>query len=74
MGVKYGNQNVDEKYASAIEPNLYSDTVLIPGVTYTDKYQTGPAGGIFVHKLDGGNEVVPGTPGRGSERTDRDGC
>lgn len=64
MGVKYGNQNVDEKYASAIEPNLYSDTVLIPGVTYTDKYQTGPAGGIFVHKLDGGNEVVPGTPGR----------
>lgn len=64
MGVKYGNQNVDERYASAIEPNLYSDTVLIPGVTYTDKYQTGPAGGIFVHKLDGGNEVEPGTPGR----------
>lgn len=64
MGVKYGNLNVDEKYSSAIEPNLYSDTVLIPGVTYTQKYQEGPAGGIFVHKLDGGNEVVPGTPGR----------
>lgn len=64
MAVKYGNQYVDEKYASAIEPNLYTDTVLIPGVTFTQKYMEGPAGGIFVHKLDGGNKVVPGTPGR----------
>lgn len=64
MAVLYGTQNVDEKYSSAIEPNLYSDTVLIPGVTYTEKYMEGPAGGIFVHKLDGGNVVKPGTPGR----------
>ena len=64
MSVLYGNQNVDEKYSSAIEPNLYSDTVLIPGVTYSDKYQPGPAGGIYVHKIDSGNEVEPGTPGR----------
>lgn len=64
MAVMYGTQNVDEKYSSAIEPNLYSDTVLIPGVTYTEKYMEGPAGGIFVHKLDGGNVVKPGTPGR----------
>lgn len=64
MSVLYGNQNVDEKYSSAIEPNLYSDTVMIPGVTYTDKYQTGPAGGIFVHKLDKGNKVKVGVPGR----------
>lgn len=64
MAVLYGEQHVDEKYSSAIEPNLYSDTVLIPGVTYSDKYQTGPAGGIFVHKIDSGNEVEPGTPGR----------
>lgn len=64
MAVLYGTQNVDEKYSSAIEPNLYSDTVLIPGVTYTEKYMEGPAGGIFVHKLDGGNAVKPGTPGR----------
>ena len=64
MSVLYGNQYVDEKYSSAIEPNLYTDTVLIPGVTYTDKYQTGPAGGIYVHKIDSGNEVEPGTPGR----------
>lgn len=64
MAVLYGTQNVDEKYSSAIEPNLYSDTVLIPGVTYTEKYMEGPAGGLFVHKLDSGNTVKPGTPGR----------
>lgn len=60
----YGTQNVDTQYQSAIEPNLYSDTVLIPGVTYTEKYQKGPAGQIMVHKLDSGKEVEPGTPGR----------
>lgn len=60
----YGEQNVDTKYQAGIEPNLYSDTVLIPGVTYTEKYQLGPAGQIMVHKLDSGNEVEPGTPGR----------
>ena len=64
MAVLYGKQHVDEKYSSTIEPNLYSDTVLIPGVTYTDKYEIGPAGGIYVHKIDGGNKVTVGTPGR----------
>lgn len=64
MAVLYGSQNVDEKYSKAIEPNLYTDTVLIPGVTYTQKYTEGPAGGIFVHKLDSGNAVEPGVPGR----------
>lgn len=64
MPVLYGEQNVDEKYSSAIEPNLYSDTILIPSVTYTDKYQLGPAGQIMVHKLDSGIEVEPGKPGR----------
>lgn len=64
MAIIYGNQNVDEKYSSAIEPNLYNDTVLIPGVTFTDKYQMGPAGQIMVHKIDSGNEVEPGKPGR----------
>lgn len=64
LNLLYGSQNVDAKYSSAIEPNLYSDTVLIPGVTFTQKYQTGPAGGIFVHKLDSGNKVEVGKPGR----------
>lgn len=51
MAVIYGEQNVDEKYSSIVEPNLYSDSVLIPNITYTDKYQTGPAGQIQIHKL-----------------------
>ncbi len=60
----YGSQNVDTQYQAGIEPNLYSDTVLIPGITYTEKYQRGPAGQIMVHKLDSGEEVEPGVPGR----------
>ena len=64
MPIIYGNQNVDEEYSSAIEPNLYNDTVLIPEVTYSDQYQIGPAGQIMVHKIDSGNEVEPGKPGR----------
>ncbi len=62
MAVIYGEQYVDEKYASAIEPNLYTDTVLVPGMTYTDKWQEGPAGGIYVHKLTT-DAVAVGTPG-----------
>lgn len=63
MAVIYGEQYVDEKYSSAIEPNLYTDTVLIPGVTYTDKWQEGPGGSIVVHKLTT-DAVAVGTPGR----------
>lgn len=61
---KYGNQFVDEKYSSAIEPNLYADTILVPGMTYTNKYEEGPAGGIFVHKLDKGTAVTVKAPGQ----------
>ena len=63
MAIKYGNLNVDEKYSGILEPNLYFDSILVPGVTYTDKYQTGPAGGIYVHKLNT-TAVTVGTPGR----------
>lgn len=70
MAVLYKSLNVDEKYASAIEPNLYADPIFIPGVTFTDKYEEGPAGQIMVHKLQKGNAVVPGTPGR--DFTDED--
>lgn len=62
--ILYNEQNVDTQFQSAIEPNLYNDTVLIPGITYTDKYQRGPGGQIMVHKLDSGAEVEPGKPGR----------
>lgn len=63
MSILYGNQYVDEKYAPIVEPNLYTDDVLIPNVTFTPKYSIGPAGQIFVHKLDK-KTVTVGTPGR----------
>lgn len=63
MSIKYGTLNVDERYSSILEPNLYYNPVLVPGVTCTDKYELGPAGQIYVHKLTT-SSVVPGTPGR----------
>ena len=63
MSVQYGNVHVDEKYSSILEPNLYYNSVFAPGRTFTDKYEVGPAGGIYVHKLDTA-AVTVGTPGR----------
>lgn len=62
MSVIYNTQYVDEKYASIVEPNLYYDSVLQPGVTFTDKYTIGQAGGYFVHKLGAGSLLAPTTP------------
>ena len=62
MAVIYNNQYVDEKYASIVEPNLYYDSVLQPNLTFTDKYTTGPAGGLFIHKLGAGSLLAPTTP------------
>lgn len=64
MTIKYNNQYVDEKYVPIVEPNLYADTVLIPGITFTDEYVTGPAGQIYVHKISSGNAVEPKAPGQ----------
>ena len=61
---KYGNQYVDEQYLASIEPNLYTDEVLIPGVTFSTDIVEGPAGGYYAHKLNDGAAVEPGTPGR----------
>lgn len=63
MGIKYGTLNVDEKYSRLLEPNLFADSFLSPGITYTDQYEEGAAGGIYVHKLNTA-AVEPGTPGR----------
>lgn len=63
MSILYGTQNVDERYSPIVEPNLYTDDILIPNVTFTAKYSVGPAGQIFVHKLDK-KAVTVGTPGR----------
>lgn len=63
MSILYNQQNVDEKYSSILEPNLYYNEVMVPGVTFTDKYEMGPAGQIYVHKLST-SAVEPGKPGR----------
>ena len=42
--------HVDDKFSALVEPNLFAGNVFQPGVTFTDKYQTGPAGQIMVHK------------------------
>ena len=61
---KYGDQYVDEAYRKTIEPNLYTDEVLIPGVTFSNETVEGPAGGWYAHKISDGNAVEPGVPGR----------
>ena len=50
MSVTYNGLHVDERYSAILEPNLYFNPILVPGVTCTDKYETGPAGQIFVHQ------------------------
>ncbi|MBS7225376.1 MAG: hypothetical protein KH050_08560 [Clostridiaceae bacterium] len=63
MSISYNTLHVDELYSKILEPNLYYNPVMVPGVTFTDKYQIGPAGQIFVHQLKT-SAVAPGTPGR----------
>jgi hypothetical protein len=41
---------VDDKFSPLVEPNLFAGNVLQPGLSFTDKYQIGPAGQIMVHK------------------------
>lgn len=53
---------VDDKYSALVEPNLFAGNVFVPGVTFTDKYQTGPAGQIMVHK-PGIGTITPTVPG-----------
>jgi hypothetical protein len=62
--IKYNNQFVDERYSSIFEPNLFTQAWLIPNLTYSTRYQEGPAGGIYVHKLKNVAAVEPGKPGR----------
>jgi len=53
---------VDDKYSALVEPNLFAANVFQPGITFTDKYQIGPAGQIMVHK-PGIGTVTPTAPG-----------
>lgn len=67
MSTMYGKLYVDEKYSPMFEPILYYDTWMIPGVTYTDQYQMGNAGTIYVPKLKNAGATQPKTPARDFE-------
>lgn len=60
--MRIGNKTIDEKYSAIVEPNLYPESVFIPGVTCTDKYRETDAGVIYVHKL-GAKTIEPALPG-----------
>ena len=67
--LQYGNKNVDDRFSPLVEPNLFDNAVFQPGLTFTDKYQVGPAGQILVHKL-GKVTVSASTPGSDFSNTD----
>jgi hypothetical protein len=67
--IQYGNHYTDDRFTPLVEPNLFGGAPFQPGVSFTDKYQTGPGGQILIHKL-GISTVTPGTPG--SDFTDAD--
>lgn len=61
--MQYGNLNVDERYSSLVEPNLYSDNVLEPGITYNPDFQRDANSGlvkVYKQKSDGATD--PTTP------------
>ena len=62
--MKYSNDYVDEKYSSILEPNLFADTVLFPGITYNDKIADGDvrAGLVHIYKETATAQASPGTP------------
>lgn len=65
MGLLYPDSTghyVDDKYSPLVEPNLFAGNVFQPGLSFTDKYQIGPAGQIMVHK-PGTSTITATTPG-----------
>lgn len=49
--LQYGNFYLPSKYSDILLPNFFYNSFLQPGVTYTDRYQMGTAGQIFVPRL-----------------------
>lgn len=62
--MKYSNDFVDEQYASILEPNLFADTVLFPGITYNDSIVSGDpkAGLVHIYKETAAAQADPSTP------------
>lgn len=61
--MKYKNDFVDEKFSSILEPNLFTDTVLIPDVTYNTMYQGDANSGLVkIYKETKGASSDPKDP------------
>lgn len=58
-----GNVNVAEEYSRLVEPNLYPDSTLVPGVTFNPNTLEG-AGGRFIPKVANGGVQDPKLPGQ----------
>lgn len=70
MSMKYNNLYVDEKYSSIVEPNLYANTTMQPGVTYNDKHQVDAnSGKIYIYKTVKDGNGDPQTPAGDFEST-----
>ena len=54
--------SVDDKFSALVEPNLWYNNIFQDGITFTSKYQLGPAGQILVHK-PGVGTITPTVPG-----------
>jgi len=54
--------SVDDKFSALVEPNLWFNNIFQDGITFTSKYQLGPAGQILVHK-PGVGTITPTVPG-----------
>ena len=52
--LQYGNFYLPSRYSDILLPNFFYNSFLQPGVTYTDRYQMGTAGQIFVPKMKPG--------------------
>lgn len=55
--------NVAEEYSRVVEPNLYPDSTLVPGVTFNPHTLEG-AGGRYIPKVTKGGIVDPTLPGQ----------
>lgn len=56
--LQYGNFYLPSRYSDILLPNFFYNSFLQPGVTYTDRYQMGTAGQIFVPRLKPGTVAL----------------
>ena len=56
-----GSIHGDERYSAIVEPNLYSNAIFQPGITYTDKYEVADAFAAKVAKVGVGAYAGPST-------------